>query len=226
MEQDAAPEELLERLLERDVLAESGDELELTGTFQSARADRKAALDDADEDERAAARATVAEALGLDPEMVDLRLVATARALEETAGFDEPTAARVALSLKRFDAPSPEHGSPEGFTPITGEEIPAFLDENPAALIYFWKEGSDACQSLRSDLEDLREAGHVPDGVALVSVYGPGSPRYLREEYDVAVAPTVLFCANGRVDARLVGVHQPSSYRREMEIIAEETDFD
>lgn len=223
---DAAPEELLERLLDADVLDESGDELTLTDAFESARAERRAALDEADEDERDAARETVADALALEPEMVDVNMAATTRTLADTVGFDDDTAARVALSLKRFDAPPPEHGSPEGFTPITGEEIPAFLEENPAALIFFWKENSDACANLRGDLEDLRESGQVPEGVALASVYGPGSPQFLRAEYDVAVAPTVLFCANGRVDARLIGVHQPSSYRREMEIVAEETDFE
>jgi hypothetical protein len=226
MAADADPEELLDRLLDAGVLAESDDELELTDSFQSARADRKADLDDADEDDRDAAREDVAGALALDPEMLDFNLVAAARALEDVADFDAPTAARVALSLKRFEGPPPEHGSPEGFTPITGEEIPAFLDENPAALIYFWREDCPSCDNLRGDLEDLREAGDVPEEVALASVYGPGSPRYLGAEYDVTVAPTVLFCANGRVDARLVGVHQPSSYAREMEIIAEETDFD
>jgi thiol-disulfide isomerase/thioredoxin len=226
MAQEAAPEELLERLLDAGVLAESGDDLELTDSFQSARADRKAALNEADEAEQDAARETVADVLALDPEMVDFHLAAAAQALEVEVGFDVETAARVALSLKRFEGPPPEHGSPEGFTPITGEEIPAFLEENPAAVIYFWRENCPSCDDLRADLEELREAGEIPDDVALASVYGPGSPRFLGAEYDVVVAPTVLFCANSRVDARLLGVHQPSSYRREMEIVADETDFE
>lgn len=226
MAQNAEPEELLEELLSAGVLAESGEELELTESFQSARADRKAELNDADEDDQDAARESVAEPLGLDAEMVDFHLVSSARALADVAGFDAETAARVALSLKRFDGPPPEHGTPEGFTAITGEEIPAFLEENPATLIYFWRENCPSCDELRADLEDLREAGDVPEEVELAAVYGPGSPQFLRAEYDVVVAPTVLFCANSRVDARLIGVHQPSSYAREMEIIADETDFE
>jgi len=218
MAQNDDPEALLAELLSAGVLAESGDELELTETFQSERADRKADLNDADE----AARERVAEPLGLDVEMVDLHLAATTEALEGLVGFDAATAARVAVSLKRFEGPPPEHGTPEGFTPITGEEIPPFLDEHPAAVIYFWREDCPSCDELRADIEELRDAGDVPDGVGLASVYGPGSPQFLRAEYDVSVAPTVLFCANGRIDSRLIGVHQPSSYAEEIRIIAEE----
>jgi len=220
------PEELLAELLSAGVLVESGDELELTDAFRSERTDQKAALNDADESEQDAARERVADPLGLDVEMVDTDLTAATRALSELAGFDEATAARVAVSLKRFEGPPPEHGAPEGFTPITGEEIPPFLDEHPAAVVYFWREDSPACDGLRADLEELRENGDVPDGVALASVYGPGSPQFLRAEYDVSVAPTVLFCANGRIDSRLVGFHQQSSYADEIRIVAAEAGLD
>lgn len=220
------PEELLAELLSAGVLVESGDELDLTDAFRSERTDQKTALNDVDEPERDAARERVADPLGLDVEMVDTDLTAATRALSELAGFDEATAARVAVSLKRFEGPPPEHGAPEGFTPITGEEIPPFLDEHPAAVVYFWREDSPACDGLRADLEELRENGDVPDGVALASVYGPASPQFLRAEYDVAVAPTVLFCANGRIDSRLVGFHQQSSYADEIRIIAAEAGLD
>lgn len=225
MAQNDDPEALLSELLSAGVLAEKGDELALTEAFQSERADRKADLNGAGEDERSEARERVAEPLGLDVEMVDLHLTATTAALEELVGFDAPTAARVAISMKRFEGPPPTHGAPEGFTPITGEEIPSFIDEHPAAVLYFWREDCPSCDELRADIEALRDDGEVPDGVALASVYGPGSPQFLRAEYDVTLAPTVLFCVNGRVDSRLIGVHQPSSYADEMRIIADEAEL-
>jgi thiol-disulfide isomerase/thioredoxin len=226
MAQNDDPEALLSELLSAGVLVEDGDDLALTEAFESERADRTAELSDADEDDRDTVRERVAEPLGLDVEMVDRHLAATTQAVEALAGFDTTAAARVAVSLKRFDGPPPSNGAPEGFTPITGEEIPPFLDEHPAAVVYFWREDCPSCDELRDDIEELQDSGQIPDEVALASVYGPGSPQFLRAEYDVAVAPTVLFCANGRIDSRLVGVHQPSSYAEEIQIITAEAEFD
>jgi hypothetical protein len=58
--------------------------------------------------------------------------------------------------------------------------------------------------------------------MGLAAVYGDQCQRLLRDRFDVAVAPTTLFCAGGRVDSRLIGAHHQDTLASEIEIIANE----
>ncbi|MFC6988566.1 hypothetical protein ACFQJD_07310 [Haloplanus sp. GCM10025708] len=54
-------------------------------------------------------------------------------------------------------------------------------------------------------------------------MYGPDCPELLEREYDVSVAPTLLFTLDGDVDSRFVGAPTTEGLRSEIETLRERT---
>lgn len=211
------PEALLSALADDEVVETVGDEVRLTDSFRTQREQLRTALanDEATiDDELRTACGTVATA-------VDDELVSTAAAVADATSFDAETAAASALALGRIEQPPKDDRAPDGFTAIRGEEIEAFLARNPNSVLYFWAEDCDSCSVVKSDLEELQEAGRIAAHVGLAAVCGDDCYQLIRDRYDVAVAPTTVFCADGEPDARLVGAHNKETLASEIEIIAE-----
>lgn len=212
------PADLLATLAEADIVDSDDDSVRLTESFRERRRGVRTGLAEGDEefvddDLTAACEAVATES--------DEELLATAAAVRETADLDPETAAASALALGRIDGPLDDSGAPEGFTPIRGEEIEAFLSRNPTAVLYFWGRDCEPCEVLEEDFETLREQGKIPEDVELAAICGENCYQLVRERYEVGVAPTTIFCANGRPDSRLVGAHQPQTMISEMEIISD-----
>lgn len=211
------PEALLSALADDEVVETVGDEVRLTETFRTQREELRMALanDEATiDDELRAACDTVATE-------VDDALLSTAATVVDATGFDPETAAASALALGRIEQPPKDDRAPEGFTAIRGEEIEAFLARNPNSILYFWGEDCDSCSTVKADLEELQAEGRVPDHLGLAAVCGDDCYQLIRDRYDVAVAPTTIFCAGGQPDARLVGAHNKETVASEIEMIAE-----
>lgn len=215
-----ATEELLEELVDADVLVpRDGDEFVLSDAFESKRDSRRRAFEDSDRFERAVAEYTAETPI--DPDDVSPALLATVDALDDAVDVDSVDLFRVAFTLGAVDADHPTEGVPQGFVPVRGDEIAAFLALNPAAVIYCWREECTPCDTVVGDFELLLQEGAIPPEVALGAVYGPNYPDLLSEEYDVGVAPTTLFCANGSVDSRFVGARTPDAFKSEIDMILE-----
>lgn len=211
------PEALLSALADDEVVETVEDEVRLTDAFRNQREQLRTALADNEatiDDELRTACETVATE-------VDDELVSTAAAVADATAFDAETAAASALALGRIEQPPKDDRAPAGFTAIRGEEIEAFLARNPNSVLYFWGENCDSCSVVKSDLEELQEEGRIGDNVGLAAVCGDDCYQLIRDRYDVAAAPTTVFCADGQPDARLVGAHNKETLASEIEIITE-----
>lgn len=212
------PEALLATLAEAGVVDDDGETVSLTPEFRERRRERLTAQAEADgpaiDDELRAA----CDAVATDP---DDELYATAAAVAASTDLDAEGVAASALALGRLIEPPAEEGVPDGFTPIRGEEIEAFLERNPTSVLYFWGYDCDPCDVVKEDLEALQEDGTITDDVGLAAVCGADSYELVRERYEVAVAPTTIFCANGRPDSRLIGAHHRSTMASEIETVRE-----
>lgn len=213
------PESILSSLAAAGVVYDDGEEVTLTESFRSQRAKiREAIAGGAD----APVSSAVESALQAAATEVDTELRATAGAVGAATDLEPEAVAGAALALGRVEESPPTYGAPDGFTPIRGEEIAAFLERHPTAIIYAWGDDCEPCEAVQSDLETMQERGKIPDSMGLAAVYGDQCQRLLRDRFDVAVAPTTLFCAGGRVDSRLIGAHHQDTLASEIEIIANE----
>lgn len=211
------PEALLSALADAEVVETGADEVRLTDSFREQRERLRTAIADDEatiDDELEAA----CDAVATD---VDDDLVSTAAAVDDATEFDAEMAAASALALSRIERPPKDERAPNGFTAIRGEEIEAFLARNPTSVLYFWGEDCDSCSVVKSDLEELQEAGRIPDHVGLAAICGDDCYQLIRDRYDVAVAPTTVFCADGRPDSRLIGAHNKETVASEIDIIAD-----
>lgn len=126
-----------------------------------------------------------------------------------------------AYAISRVEHSIPTDGVPGPFTPIRGDEIEAFLERHPTAIIYFWREDCEPCDRVSADLEALVADGTIGEEIGLGAVYGPNWAEELNERYDVGVAPTLLFCAGGAIDSRLVGPPYTQSIAKEVDMIVD-----
>jgi len=110
-------------------------------------------------------------------------------------------------------------GSPEHFLPIHGDLLPVVEAIYSPSIIYIWRQNCDPCELVVDDLEDIFE--FPPKNIRLFSIYGPEHTDLLKDRYDVIGGPTILFLANGSVDARLHGAHNQEVLEAEIEKIQE-----
>lgn len=218
-------EQLLDDLVAAGVFDESADgHIEPSERF---RRDREAFRTKAARLDESEFVATV-EAYGGDAESaadVDASVLGDAMAIFDAAErVDRERSFLAARALSRADLSGTAPEVPDGFVPIDGGEIESFVQRHSAAVLYFWREDCDPCDDVRADLEALLADGQIPEPVGLAAVYGPDSAELVREEYQVAAAPTTLFCKHGAVDSRILGASGYDAIRSEIATIAESLD--
>ena len=202
------PEDLYDRLREEGLLAEDdGDALTVTDAFSRNRAAAGERVEGMDDEAVAALAAEYADEEAVPSEALtsDPTLLSDAVGVFETCEtLDRPTSVLVARSIRRSEQTA-EESIPEGFLSLSAEEIDPFLNRHDAAILYFWRDDCDPCEAAKADLETALERTDVPESVGFAAVYGPDHVDVLREEYDVAGAPTMLFCIGDRIESRFVG---------------------
>ena len=215
-------EKLLDRLLDAQVLQEQDDLLSIGPKFDHDRNRHRERVDDLSTDELRKEFAPYVSGNPTDLDEIDRELLCDAMAVRDRlTDVDPEDAVQIAITIRRVDNPPRTSGAPDEFIPILGREIPGFLEQNPVSVLYFWREDCEQCDLLRGELEEMVADGVIDDRVGLAAIYGPDSATFLHEQYDVAVAPTVLFCADGGVDSRYVGAKYQSVLESEIEIIQE-----
>jgi hypothetical protein len=202
----------IERLEADGVLRATGGTLELTDEFRERSARRVEAVETLD-------GSLIEEYVDLDDESRWVRRAAVAylEALRTfDVGFTEEELVTVAIALVRTQDPAA--GASNGsFFRLRGDELPGFLETSGAAIVLVSKPDCEPCDRIRTKVETLVDDGTIPADLPLVEVSGPEHPQFLREEYDVVGAPTLLLCKHGRVDLRLVGSKHIKQIRSDVE---------
>jgi thiol-disulfide isomerase/thioredoxin len=216
------PERLLGTLRRSGIVEDDGDSIELTEPFHERRSAVRTELaaGNGPIDERLVAACAGVES-DTDAETAERHLLATASAIGRMTDLSTDATAAAAIAVRRVERPPATDGAPEGFTALRGEEVGAFLASNPTAVLYFWGYDCDPCDSVRTTFETLRANGAIPDDVALAAVCSEDCHAAVGDRYQVAVVPTVIFCADGRPDSRIVGIDNRAAFRSELEIIAD-----
>lgn len=213
------PEEMLDVLQESDVVESDGESVGPTEAFRERRNAIRARLA---EGQTPVDEQLVAACGGVTSEgNTEERLLANAQTISESSELDAEAATAAALAVDRIERPPATEGVPEGFVPLRGEEIEGFLARNPTAVLYFWGHDCDPCDSVRETFDEFRENDEIPEDVALAAICSEDCDASVGERYQIAAVPTVLFCANGHPDSRLVGVSHGDAFRSELAIIAE-----
>ena len=208
---------VLDQLLAADVLRETNTGTPVvSGEFERLRGTVAGQSDE--EWERIRSVAASATLGVVEPKLVD---TAAAAASTIHPRPDPEEALVVGRTIRRIEVSRRIDGVPDGFVAVGADELPAFLNAHPAALVFCWREGSDPTSALRRELATLVADGVVPGDFGLGAVYGPTNTVRLANEYDVTVSPTLLFCVQGRVDCRLVGRHDTDTMVTEVRKLAE-----
>lgn len=226
MEKSSPLDAIVDALVEAGVLeADSDDDLSLTDDFREVRSTHRERIAELDEDEFGRTR----EPYVVDGPVSDVGRedVADAEAIGEMVDSTTPRQRIViARALARYEDPPPSEGAPTGSVPIHPWDVQSFIEQYPVSIVYFWREDCGPCDEIRKKLETVVDEPIFPECVGFGAVYGPEDPAYLREQFDVGIAPTTLFCVDGTVDSRLVGDHTLDTIRQEVEIIAESLPVD
>ena len=215
---------IFERLKEGNVIEEtSAGRIVFTDEFRRAREQYRQEAESAGTSEYFAEVSENTAEQPVGHEAVDDDVLADAVGIREVCDdIDPATSVQVARSLRRGQAASRKSGIPDGFLPLSVAEIETFIGQHPASLLYFWREDCPPCDVLRDELETLVRDRDLPEELGLGTVYGPEDPEVLDEEYDIAVAPTLLFCSRSGIDSRLVGTAEPAAIRTELDILLQE----
>lgn len=216
-------EQLLDDLLDAGIFELSeGGELRLTEPFRRSRAEHRAEIDRSDDTFESTLSAYVT---GTDADPVDKETLGDAIAIYHAAdSVDREQSLLAAQALERIEATESASGVPGGFVSIDGKDIDAFMRSHSAAIVYFWREDCEPCAGIHDHFETLLAEGKIPERVGLAAVYGPDWADFLDERYQVSVAPTTVFCVDGRIDSRLVGNPGYEAFRIETEMIVDPTD--
>jgi len=217
-------ERLLDDFVAAGVFEQSADgTLGLTDAVRERREQTRRTISELGDDEYVATLDEYVAAGEDAPDAVDRAVLADASAMHEVApDLDRERCLAAALALSRLETTRRESPLPAGFVEVQGDEIAGFIERNRGAVLYFWREDCDPCDALEGHFETLLENGEIPEEIALGAVYGPDAAEVARNDYDVAVSPTVLFCANGRVQARQIGNRGPEALRAELDLLEQD----
>ncbi|WP_254765920.1 thioredoxin family protein [Salinilacihabitans rarus] len=87
-----------------------------------------------------------------------------------------------------------------------GDELDAFLDDNPVALVEFYTSGCAACQAMEPVLGNVARGTDVA-----VGMLNPGEDLSLVDRFDVRSVPTLVLVRDGEEVARLADGFQGAS---------------
>lgn len=194
-------------LVDRGILAESGDGFELHDRFSNRVAENVAFVEESDD---AAVRSEV-EACVEPSSHVREYITAPYRDPTVIAEYlslcemDDLTAAERALVFTVLDdlknSPVESDGAPDAFLPVRGDRLPFLVQFYTRAIVYVWMEDCTPCELLREDFDTIFPS--PPDDIQLMAVYGPTNSNLLFDLYQVDGAPITLFFFEGDVDVRL-----------------------
>ncbi len=211
-------EEVYDRLFEAGIVAEHGEEssIQLTREYFEHRAETRSR---ASESGRDALLREVGATDGPLAECADDALVIEAVAvLTFGAELSEAEAFRVATSLHAVRDDAAAERLPASFLRLHPAQIPGFLSAYDAGVILCWREDCAPCRRMVDRLAEL--VADLSD-VTVAAVRGTDDPALLSERYDVAVAPTILFCADGEIRSRLIGDNTEETVKRELTTLSE-----
>lgn len=215
--------ETLDQLLTSDVLTQDSGELSLSDSFSDSI---NRICEDLDGD-TSTVRSRLEEDIERE-ELVDASLkvcrhdripIAGFLALRERLDITETNCIQLIPVLDQLLRGMPESsGAPDSFIPIHGDLLHLIIPVLQRGIVYAWRYDCDPCDLVKEDFEGYFDT--IPSDMTLLAVYGPNWINDLRE-YDVGVAPTILFLRDGRVDTRLVGAFPPKALQKEIEKLRE-----
>lgn len=215
-------DELFTRLLETSILERDGDWFILSPAFEDERERQQRRFEGLSAEERSDVIDRHLPELSVDVDQVGLETVRDGVAVREFAPeFTPAESLRIAFAISRVDDPPRDAGAPDGFTPLRAHEIPLFLHQHLASIVYVWQDDCDPCDDVRETLEGLIRDAVVDERVGLAAVSGENRVEYLYNQYDVGFVPTTLFCVGDRVDSRLLGAKRRPIFEQEASIIQE-----
>ncbi|MDZ7747064.1 MAG: thioredoxin family protein [Halobacteriales archaeon] len=202
--------ELFDRLVAADVLVESDDRVELTDSFAATLDIVRSTYGDCS---TTRFHEAVAETFGLSTEaaadQIDSHdvtreefclLKAIQRFLDDAS--PETLLAAVGMVDAARDSPVP------GSLSLLPEDSDAALRDRDA-VVFVFTHGCRPCERLKAEFDGITES--LPASVARFGVDGEDAPE-LRNRYDVVVAPTALFLADGELAARIEGYDSPAAF--------------
>lgn len=197
-------EALVDVLVDRDVLAVTGDgQLTVRSEFEAAverRRERDRAEPEAPDDPYVEVPRLELDHRSDDPDTYSRALYRSIR--EWLPDLTTERTYQVFLVLDQlYRGVARSEGAPASFAPIRGDQLGFVIDLFPRAIVYIWLEDCPPCDTVREDFDRLFP--EQPEDLGLFAVYGPEYEDLLRERYDVVGGPTTLFVEDGRVSTRL-----------------------
>lgn len=206
-------ERMLNRLLEANVLESAGDTIEIHSEFrETVEQCKNTPVTESPLDQE------TRDALKRDDNLFLTRFDALREHLSSLSIEDQ---IRILVSLDRFVSSVQAGGSPDGFLPIRGDRVRPLTTLVARSVVYVWLDDCDPCEIVKQDLEHLCRDLDPDGGIGLFSVYGPEWARVLREQYDVAGGPAILFMLGNTVDVRLYGPNARATVKHELEYLLE-----
>lgn len=209
---------IIDDLVNAGAFTESDDrELHLTREFRNSRSEFRKSMSELDRKEYKEKVCEYTSDTELSSDDINREIFGDAIAVHQICeDLDQMASLHAAIALDRMSSSHPDSGVPEGFIPVSVDEIESLIEDPSLTILYFWRQNCDPCDFVSEQLEFLLNEGIVPQDVTVGAVYGPSDPQTLREEYSVKIAPTILLCGNGSIEERLVGVIDENRLRREI----------
>ena len=209
------PEARLDYLIDRGVLVEFDDgTVAISDDFQADLEVYEDSYLGSPEEEFVGA---VADVFDLPAERAAERIEDTGMTRGELATFlalrsylDDPDRSRDELVLltAMVAVTDPASPVPAELTELDDETFEEYLDEHGDVVVVVFKRNCPPCETMEEDLPEVMEA--LPAGVEVAGVDGEDAPTF-RRRYEVSVAPTVLFFADGEVAVRTEGATRPET---------------
>lgn len=214
-------ERLLTRLVENDVVDDSGEIPYLSESFRE-RVDAHEADLALQDDGAELAQAVRDEASYLQVpnrgstfDSDDVPYLAELLALTDLLA-DAETALQVFPTLDLFtENPPPVDGTPEFFVQVTGSRLRTLTKLYERTVVYAWSYDCPPCKTVCEDLDEYLD--EPIDGIPMLAVCGERCPQLLYETFELAGSPTVLFTIDGRIDLRLEGPQHKEVLESELE---------
>ncbi len=211
---------LLDRLVETDVIDDSGELPVFSASFRDRVDDYEPEL--ALQDGEAIAEYVHEQAPELEVpnaastfDADDAPYLAELLALADHLA-DIETTLQVFPTLDLFgENPPPMEGAPELFVQVTGPRLRTLAKVYERLIVYAWGYECPPCDTVQGDFDELLD--DPIEGIPMVSVCGEDCARLLHETFELRGAPTVLFLLEGRVDLRLEGAQHRNVLERELE---------
>lgn len=213
-------ERLLDRLVENDVIDDSGEAPALSESFRESVETYESELALCEEDEltehvRSETSGLQVPNRGSTLDADDLPYLAELLALSDRLA-DPETALQVLPTLDLFGENSPPvDGTPEFFVQVTPPRLRTLVKLYERTIVYAWGHECPPCDIVRGDFDELLE--EPIEGIPLLAVCGEGYHELLYDEFRLRGAPTVLFMIDGQSDLRLEGAHHQEVLENELD---------